>query len=156
MSPLLHREFDLLESRDESVSEGNRIALATFLMNDAELAGRQGEQELAKTQINESKERLQSILKQNPASAEARYALQMVGFLAWEQGGQEISSPDTESGISTTEARSCSDVSLSARLAVARGDSNAATVYTSYLLDKGYYEPEFVRFCRKYGLCDES
>jgi len=27
--------------------------------------------------------------------------------------------------------------------------------YTSYLLDKGFYEPGFVAFCRRYDLCDK-
>jgi len=54
------------------------------------------------------------------------------------------------------ETPGCNEASLSARLAMMRGDINAATVYTSYLLDKGYLEPGFMRFCSQYELCESG
>ena len=45
--------------------------------------------------------------------------------------------------------------SLAARLELMRGNKSLAKGYTSYLLDKGYYEPGFVAFCQHYDLCDD-
>jgi hypothetical protein len=49
--------------------------------------------------------------------------------------------------------RGCKEINLAARLAVMREDLPAAESYTSYLLEKGYFEPGFIRFCRSQGLC---
>jgi hypothetical protein len=56
--------------------------------------------------------------------------------------------------LSEPPVRGCTLAGLAARQAVMRGDKSAARYYTDYLLDKGYYEPAFVRFCHSYGLCD--
>jgi hypothetical protein len=45
--------------------------------------------------------------------------------------------------------------SLAARLELMRGNKSLAKGYTSYLLDKVYYEPGFVASCQRYDLCDD-
>jgi hypothetical protein len=52
------------------------------------------------------------------------------------------------------KATSCNDAGLAARLEIMRGNTSLASDYTLYLLEKGYFEPEFVTFCREYNLCD--
>lgn len=49
--------------------------------------------------------------------------------------------------------RSCSDAHAAAKLSLIREDQALARKYTTYLLEKGYFEPGFVHFCRKYELC---
>lgn len=51
--------------------------------------------------------------------------------------------------------QSCSDAARGAMLAQATGDRALAQQYTDYVLGKGYYEPGFVTFCRRYGLCPD-
>ena len=49
----------------------------------------------------------------------------------------------------------CELSALAAQQAVQRGELQKAERYTSYLLDKGYFEPGFIRFCRSQGLCPD-
>ena len=49
--------------------------------------------------------------------------------------------------------RGCTRAGIGARQAVMRGDLATAAYYVNYLLDKGFYEPGFVRFCQTYDLC---
>ena len=51
-------------------------------------------------------------------------------------------------------AKSCDDASLAARLAVMNDEMVLAKDYTAYLLSKGFFEPEFVAFCKEYQICD--
>lgn len=48
---------------------------------------------------------------------------------------------------------SCEDVVNIAKLAVLRGDMDGAAEAVTYLQERGYANPAFIRFCRKYGLC---
>ncbi len=49
--------------------------------------------------------------------------------------------------------RACTEASMAARKAVMYGNMEQAQEYTDYLIEKGYREPDFVRFCSKYELC---
>jgi hypothetical protein len=50
--------------------------------------------------------------------------------------------------------RACVDAALAAQQAVMLGDVDRARQYTGYLLDSGYTEVNFKRFCRQYALCE--
>ena len=49
--------------------------------------------------------------------------------------------------------RGCFQANLAAHQAIMRGNKDTARDYTSYLLDKGFYEPAFISFCEEYDLC---
>jgi tetratricopeptide (TPR) repeat protein len=56
--------------------------------------------------------------------------------------------------VTPENLQSCYDAHLAASLAVMRGDAGAAGAYVDYALEKGYYAPEFIEFCQRYGLCE--
>jgi tetratricopeptide (TPR) repeat protein len=50
---------------------------------------------------------------------------------------------------------SCEDLVNQAKLAVIRGDREGAAQAIGHLQQKGFAEPGFIRFCRKYGFCSK-
>ena len=51
------------------------------------------------------------------------------------------------------EFRSCVEADSSARMYVIDGQYEKALEEVKYLLDRGYTEPAFIRFCRQNALC---
>ncbi|MGD9264567.1 MAG: hypothetical protein PVJ71_02190, partial [Lysobacterales bacterium] len=58
--------------------------------------------------------------------------------------------------INPGRTRACVDAVLAAQQAVMLGDFDRARQYTGYLLDSGYTEMNFMRFCREHALCEGS
>ena len=85
-------------------------------------------------------------------------ALAWVTFYYWEQfGAKPVEAlaliPE---GFLPAPGRieNCRTADLGARFALARGDEAAAREYVDYALNKGYFEPGFIGFCKDYGLCE--
>ena len=77
-------------------------------------------------------------------------------FLYWEHTGSDLAQQPgfagTDFGLED-EKRSCTDHVQRMRLALLAGDHAAGQGLASRLLSRGYFEPSFVRTCRRYGLC---
>ena len=102
--------------------------------------------------------RVAELVAERPNYRQGRQALVDAYFAYWEHFG---SSPGEnfdrliEQYPVTSEAvQSCDNADLGARLAVSRGDTGVAQRFVDYALDKGYYAPAFIGFCRRYGLCE--
>ena len=54
----------------------------------------------------------------------------------------------------TDSLENCADADLRARLCIMDGDRTAAERLTRYVLDRGYFDADFVVFCRRYATCD--
>ncbi|MGD9021249.1 MAG: hypothetical protein PVF46_05585, partial [Lysobacterales bacterium] len=50
--------------------------------------------------------------------------------------------------------RACTDATQAAKQAVMLGDMAEAQRLTVYLLDSGYTEMSFMRFCEEFALCE--
>ena len=59
--------------------------------------------------------------------------------------------PDYDDQLTRTP--SCEQIRLAAKQALLEGRTADAKTYTNELLDKGYFAPAFIAFCREYGLC---
>jgi len=135
------------------------LGYANFLFDYSRLAWRLEKRVEADQALSEAMERLSSLVSEKP---EHRLSLQLLAntwFEYWLRHGalpsdQAVTMLDGYL-VDPKKATSCGDASLAARLALMRGNISLAKDYTSYLLNKGFYEPGFVAFCRRYELCDK-
>jgi hypothetical protein len=102
---------------------------------------------------------LSSLVSEKP---EHRFSLRLLANTWFEYWTRHGELPSEQSAtmldgylVDPKKVTSCGDASLAARLEWMRGNISLAKDYTSYLLDKGFYEPGFVAFCRRYELCDK-
>ena len=58
--------------------------------------------------------------------------------------------------VGGNRVRACTGASMAARKAVMYGNMDLAQEYVDYLLEKGYRELKFIRFCSKYELCNDE
>ena len=131
--------------------------LASAWVSQSELAKKNGREEEAREFNLRAIQALAAIVSENPGIASGRMLLASAFFQYW-QLNSELPPADwlaqvEDYSLSESPVRSCKLAGLAARQAVMHGDMTTAKYYTSYLLGKGFYEPEFVRFCRAYGLC---
>jgi hypothetical protein len=144
---------------DQSVSVDNGTNFAFFLVQYSDLAYRRKNQVLATRWLNEGIERLQDILRERPDNKEALYQLRVATFQYWLQNNHSLPSDQSLAAYADVGplegAVSCDDASLATRLTWLQGDKSSASDYTEYLLDKGFYEPGFIRFCSEHSLCGQ-
>jgi hypothetical protein len=102
---------------------------------------------------------LDAVLGAAPDLRSAHDTLSVAAYLHWKYRSRplpgKLMAQVPEAGPDIGSVLSCEDAKLGAYLAVMRRDLQAAESYTAYLLDKGYFEPGFIRFCREEGLCRE-
>jgi hypothetical protein len=134
------------------------VDLAEFEINLAVLAAERDSADAASSRLQRSLDHLTPLVEEKPDNRASRYELARAVFEQWRQSGQL---PDAQIGILLKGylakpglVKSCDDASLAAQLAVMRGDLAQARSYASYLLGKGFYDPEFTGFCRQFGVCD--
>ena len=135
------------------------LGYANFLFDYSRLAWRLEKRVEADQALSEAMDRLSSLVSEKP---EHRFSLQLLAntwLEYWLRHGvlpsdQAVTMLDGYL-VDPKNATSCSDASLAARLELMRGNISLAKDYTSYLLDKGFYEPGFVAFCRRHELCEQ-
>lgn len=78
-------------------------------------------------------------------------------YLYWQQRGEDLFDEPAFSGIEVrfdSKDRSCLAQADLIRQAILLDNLDTARELTTGLLAKGYYEPGFIRTCRKYDLCE--
>jgi eukaryotic-like serine/threonine-protein kinase len=134
------------------------VDLAEFRIDYSILAGRMGEAGLAQTELQGAMDSLAALVHEKPKNRFSLYQLVRGAYQQWRQFDQAPNEQTTAAVEQFLTGRksieSCDDASLAARLAVMRGDKELASSYTSYLLDKGYFDPDFVAFCKEQQMCD--
>ena len=134
------------------------IDFASFLLHFSLLAQELGYQAEADSALATLMDQLTALVEEKP---ENRSSMQILARAWWEYWARNGVLPN-EHAVSMLEhylvdperATSCNDAGLAARLEIMRGNTFLASDYTLYLLEKGYFEPGFVAFCRDYKLCD--
>jgi hypothetical protein len=135
------------------------IEYASFLIDYSQLAWRLEKRVEADQALSEAMDQLSSLVNEKPEHRNSLHLLAIAWFEFWLRHG-ELPSDQAVTMldgylVDPKKATSCGDASLAARLELMRGNIFLAKDYTSYLLDKGFYEPGFVAFCRRYELCDK-
>lgn len=153
------RGFRQLALEDESISLVNGVAYSRFLMGYSEQAWSIGDSIMAKRWLDEAIQRIEEIVSINPDSSEALYQLKRSYLTYWKQNervlSEEMMAMLVHYAYSDPSNLSCKQADLSARISIVTGDKQQANVYTTYLMEKAYGEPEFIKFCREHDLCNE-
>jgi tetratricopeptide (TPR) repeat protein len=130
----------------------------SFALKRARLLIQRGEVEQGEQEMRSAVDRLISLIRAKPGSHEGLTALAWASFDYWERFGYYppeakallpadfLVGPDSQQG--------CSMANLAARLAVVDGDMPLARRYVDYALQKGYFERDFIAFCKRYELCE--
>ena len=154
-----------LRIRELSNTELNKdhffaVEATLFLLDQARLWLALGEVEQGEKQLRIVLEQLTELVQLKPGFEYSLRGLAAASFIYWQQFGEKPDSavdsllvqylPDSDSD----SIDNCTDASLAARLAVSDGNTQLAKRHTRYVMGKGYFEPDFVAFCRKYQLCD--
>lgn len=92
-----------------------------------------------------------------PNSQHSEQEKQNMRFQWWEMHGDEVADvfPDVPdfNQAGTGTHRSCEDAVIAAKLSVLKGDLDSAAEPVAYLQQRGYADPAYIRFCRKFDLC---
>jgi tetratricopeptide (TPR) repeat protein len=145
------------EAMTEDVRPWQIIEQAKISMAEAAMARGPGQSEAAIERNHLAIQGLSGLLESNPEFSEARDHLASALFQYWQLHGapppQRLKEMTEDYSLAATPVRECFQAHLASQQAIMRGDKDAARVYTSYLLGKGFYEPGFITFCEEYGLC---
>jgi hypothetical protein len=155
----------LLTLRDQLIEAGPlpdiemRVEYARFLSDVSRIALQLGKREEADQYLREATRRLEALVAEQPGYRFSKNALASVWMDYWFRHG-ELPGPSAVTMLSgyldnPAEATSCNDASLAAKLEIMRGNKNLARDYTSYLLERGFFEPGYVAFCTAYELCEQ-
>jgi len=134
------------------------IESAKFLLQFSLMAQKLGYSTEAESALDSVVEKLTMLVMEKP---ENRLGSQLLARAWWEHWARNGILPSQHAAstlenylVDPEKAKSCNDAGLAARLEIMRGNTSLASDYTLYLLEKGYFEPEFVDFCRNYNLCN--
>ncbi len=136
------------------------VEAAQFRVDYARIALHQGREAEGRRALDRAVRDLAGLVREHPRHREGLHQLADATVEFWRHTGAlpDIGVTGLLDGYLAGEADgdrgSCSEASLAARLALMRGDRERAARYTRYVLGKGYFEPDFVSFCRTNGLCD--
>ena len=151
-------KMEILGKDKKALDFESSIETADFLLQYSLMAQKLGHHLEAERVLGSVMAKLTTLASEKP---ENRLGNQMLARVWWEHWDRKGVLPNQQA-VSTLEnylvdpekARSCNDADLAARLEIMRGNNSLASDYTLYLLEKGYFEPEFVDFCSSYHLCD--
>jgi tetratricopeptide (TPR) repeat protein len=137
---------------------GAAVDLAEMEIDFSALAYRQGDQQGAREELGKALQRLVQLIREKPDNRASRYQVARAAFEQWAQTGQ-LPQADIDAALGDylrdpASVKSCSDIGLAAKLAVMHGDEMLARRYTFQLREKGFFDPQFMSFCRGYGICD--
>jgi hypothetical protein len=135
------------------------VEYAGFLIDYSLFAWRVDKRAEADQTLNDAMERLSSLVEEKPENRSSRRLLATAWFEHWNRYGKlptDAASIMLEDYLVEPErVKSCEDASLAAKLELMRGNIFLAKDYTLYLLNKGFFEPGFVAFCKRNELCDK-
>lgn len=152
-------EFRELVEQDQTFQVYNAIEFGMFLTDFAYLAYRRSNPALAERLMTESISQLSVIALEHPDNKKVLYELTMSYFYYWNHNDATLPDDSVREWLegvkSILNIESCSGLNVGSRLSVMAGDRETAREYSTLLLDRGYREPEFMRFCRANGLCGD-
>ena len=127
-----------------------------FNLDHAKLLLAQGDVEKGELLLRNTTLRLARMVQDFPDFRDCLVALAYAVFQYWEHFGEHPAIPaglldPLHMGI--VDVQSCTDADRLARIAVMDGELDKARSFTDYAVGKGYFDPEFINFCRQYGLC---
>jgi hypothetical protein len=157
MSHAVEADMRKLIEQDQDIRIDHAIAYSMFLRDFAYRAYRKGEPSLADRLLGECIIRLGEIADEHPDNKKVLNELAMSYFYYWDRNDATLPDDSAREWLlsvkETLNLKGCSDLNIASRQAVMAGAEDEARTYVSRLIERGYHEPEFKRFCFKYGLC---
>ena len=157
MSLALESSMRELLERDQDLRIGNAIEYGAFLRDFAYRAHRKKEFSMSDRLLTESIQRLAAIMQQHPDNREGLYELTFAYIYYWQQNNATLPDDTAAAWLTvfkdTANLRSCSEMDIASRQALIAEEHDKARDLVSHLLDRGYHEPGFKRFCFEHGLC---
>jgi tetratricopeptide (TPR) repeat protein len=158
MMQKVEREFELNGDLASDIERAQDEHIK-FLLSYAGVEFRQGQADHAKTLLQTATKLVMS----GPGfQAGGMFETAMwvkVRYQWWELTGEDnadlVAAMPALAQQSNSEFRSCIDAESAARLYIIHGDTESAAREVAYLRLKGYAAPAFIRFCTKYGLCEQ-
>lgn len=145
----------------ERESESNHfraVQSALFATDHAVILLQLGQTERGESMLSEATDRMADLVRLKPGMRASLKGLVVASFRYWQHFN---SIPDVEWALlqnnflsNEINLESCTNANLAARLAIMFGDQAKAQALTQYALSRGYFEADFVKFCRKYETCD--
>ena len=134
------------------------VQSALFAIDHAEILLQLGESDRGERMLTEATNRMAELVRLKPGMRASLRGLVIASFRYWQHFGSgpgfEWTSLADNFLSFETEIESCTDANLAARLAIMAGDRDKARSLTQYALSRGYFEADFVTFCRKYETCE--
>jgi hypothetical protein len=152
----LETEFD---SAGESTQTDNALLpeYIGFLLAYADVEARLGNEDAASSHLRTAMQLQTSLAASQPLGRYGRVRLLAARFQWWEIHGEDVRDSmsvfrelDT---VQKGELQSCAEADVAARMFVLEGDSKSAASQVNDLQQRGYADPSFIRFCKKYELC---
>ena len=151
----MRESLELDQDQDHRID--NTIGYGAFLRDFSYRAYRKREFSMASRLLTESIQILVAIAQQHPDNREGLYELALAYFYYWNQNNATF--PDDTAAAWLTvfrdslNLRSCSEMDIASRQALIAEEHDKARDLVSHLIDRGYHEPGFKRFCFEHGLC---
>jgi hypothetical protein len=160
LSLSIEKDMTILIAQEQTIRIDYGLAYSVFLRDFASRAYRKGERLVADRLLEESNKQLAEITSEHPDSKYALFSLAKSYFYYWEQNDFKLPNNQSSEWLSGAKKKlnlqGCSGLDTAARISILTAEKDEAQAFTSQLLAKGYREPEFIRFCSKYGLCNKS
>ena len=157
MSLALESSMRELLEKDRDPRIDNAILYAAFLRDFADRAHRKGEFSMADRLLTESIQRLAGIARQYLDNKKGLYELAMAYFYYWQQNNATLPDDTAEAWLTVfmdgSNLRGCFEMDIASRQALISEEHDKARDLVSHLIEKGYNEPEFKRYCFEHGLC---
>ena len=143
--------------QQDGAQDDNIKNYVAFQLSMAGLAKSRGDEEAAIQLLGDAQDRIIGLLEKLPSDRYAGNLLTQTVFQTWELK-QALPSEAVMTKLPAYDdkegnTRACTDASLAAKKAVMLDDMARAGELTTYLVDRGYTEVSFVRFCKAYSLC---
>lgn len=132
------------------------INWVTFLLQWSDMKWRTQDQGGAAALLTEAVDNLGRLVLREHDNATFTEQLLAARFLFWQQRGEDLFNTPGFSGVEIRTARqdhSCATQANLVRQAILSGELEQAGKMTNDLLARGYYQPNFIRTCRQYDLC---
>jgi len=149
--------IDELATANASADSLFAIEHALFDIDHAQVLFSRNETGPGEERLRDAVAGLARVVVEQPMFRDALNALAQAYFEYWAHFG---TSPGAEFDhllarwpVTLDNVQGCHEADLSARLATTREDAASAARFVDYALEKGYFAPEFIEFCRQYGLC---
>jgi len=158
----LERSVDAMTammSEQQQVSPRMEGDYAAALLQFVAVATRAGDEPRAREALARALERLEAAVRDHPGDRSFVQQLSLATFLAWERGLDHAQAlallEPMQASAGDDGPVNCTIAPFEARMAILRGERQRAERLTAALLEKGYWDREFVPFCRRYDLCPE-